>query len=162
MKEKTDKSELEMINEFYSYINNILKINNKKVSKFYHWSMAEVLSYNRFKNKNKDTVFNDSNYKFYDLYNVFIKEPVVIKGAFNYSLKTIAKSLYELSMCKTIWDSSSPCSNGLTAMILANKIYDNSDIKCVASDKTMKEIENYNEVDCKVLYEIHNLMKTNL
>ena len=76
--------------------------------------------------------------------NVFIKEPIVIKGAFNYSLKTIAKALYELSMIKTIWDSSSPCSNGLTAMILANEIYDNSNIKCVSSDNTMKEIENYN------------------
>ena len=71
-------------------------------------------------------------------------------------------------MIETCWNQSSPCSNGLTAMILANRIYENNTINneqpigCVQSDTVMKEIAQYNEVDCKVMYEIHELMRNNL
>ena len=93
------------------------------------------------------------------MYNVFIKEPILLKGALNFSLKTIAKILYNHNLIKSTWNSSSPCSNGLNAMILANKLYDRNVI--VNEEPVMKEIIYYNEIDCKVMYEIHNLIKNN-
>jgi hypothetical protein len=163
MKEKTDDAEVNMFNEFYKYVNDIMKAHKKKIAKFYHWSGAEPLAYNSFKNRNGDIQFKDTNFMFYDLYKVFINEPVVVKGALNFSLKTIAKALKAQSLIETCWDQSSPCSNGLTAMILANRIYENFNnklIDCVQTDTVMKEIAQYNEVDCKVMYEIHELMKS--
>lgn len=165
MKEKSDEAEVNMFNEFYKYVNDILKQHKQRVAKFYHWSGAEPLAYSSFKNRNGDIYFKDSNFMFYDLYKIFISEPIVIKGALNFSLKTIAKALKSHSMINTCWDQSSPCSNGLTAMILANRIYENYKdklIDCVQSDTVMKEIAQYNEVDCKVMHEIHELMRENL
>ena len=155
IKQKTKKDEDLMFKHFYSYINKILKINKKTIAKFYHWSQAEVISYNKYK-YNKHV--NDNNFIFYDLYNVFIKEPIFIKGALNYSLKTIAKTLYEHNLIDTTWNNKSPCSNGLNAMILAHNIYkENKDVD--EFNLTMKEIIYYNEIDCKVMGEIHHLIK---
>lgn len=165
MKEKSDDAEVNMFNEFYKYVNNLLNQYNKRVAKFYHWSGAEPIAYSSFKNRNRDIYFKDSNFMFYDLYKIFISEPVVVKDALNFSLKTIAKALNKHSLIDTCWDQSSPCYNGLTAMILANKLYENFKdklIDCVESDTIMREIAQYNEVDCKVMYEIHELMKTKL
>lgn len=165
MNEKTDDAELSMFNEFYSYINIILKEYNKQIAKLYHWSCAEPQAYSSFKNRNSDINFKDYNLMFYDLHKIFTNEPIVIKGALNFSLKTIAKTLKNHSMINTCWDESSPCSNGLTAMILANKVYENYKnelIDCVCTDNVMNEITKYNEVDCKVMFEIHELLKVKL
>ena len=80
-----------------------------------------------------------------------------MKGALNYSLKTIAKALYNNKLINTIWNNDT-CSNGLNAMILANNLY-NDNINNIKDNKVMKEIIRYNEIDCKVLYDIHNLIK---
>ena len=165
MGEKSDDSELEMFYEFYEYINLVLKQQKKKKAKFYHWSFAEPSAYANFKKRHSDSKFYDSNYIFYDLYQVFLSEPVVVKGALNFSLKTIAKALNKWDMIESCWDSSSPCSNGLTAMILANKLYEsvkNNTIDNVIEDPVMKEIIKYNEIDCKVMWEIHKLIREKL
>ena len=165
MNEKNEDSELEMFRGFYEYINTILAQFKKSKAKFYHWSFAEPCAYNNFKKRHSNSNFNDSNYKFYDLYQVFLSEPVVVKGALNFSLKTIAKALNKYDMIDSCWDSSSPCSNGLTAMILANKLYEgvkNDTIDNLIDDPIMKEIIKYNEIDCKVMWEIHNLIRNEL
>jgi len=160
MNKKTKYEEQIMFDKFYAYIRYILKINNKKIAKFYHWSQAEVSSYNKFKIKN-DIIIKENDFRnnfiFYDLYKVFIKEPILIKGALNFSLKTIAKTLYNHKLIESTWNTSSPCSNGLNAMILANNLYDkDADVNI---EPVMKEIIYYNEIDCKVMYEIHKLMR---
>lgn len=145
--------------KFYAYVNYILKINNKKFAKFYHWSNAEPSSYLNFKNKNKNNI-NDKNYIFYDLCKIFTSEPIVIKDVLNFSLKSIAKSLYKKNLINSCWDKNSPCSNGLNAMILANKIYDKELlVENIHDEPIIKEIIYYNEIDCKVMLEIHNLLK---
>ncbi len=164
MKDKSGDSEVSMFNNFYKYIDRVLKQTNKKTAKFYHWSCAEPSAYNSFKKRNHGATFNDKSFKFYDLYQVFISEPIVVKGALNYSLKTIAKSLNKHTLIKSNWNSSSPCSNGLSAMILANNLYEkvsNNLIDDVEKDPVMKEIIYYNEIDCKVMWEIHNLIRNN-
>ena len=157
MNNKTKYDEDLVFDKFFAYVNYLLKINNKTIAKFYHWSQAEVISYNKFKSKN-NVIINDKHFIFYDLYNIFIQEPILIKGALNFSLKTIAKTLYNHNLIKSTWDTSSPCSNGLNAMILANKLYD-KDLN-VNNEPIMKEIMYYNEIDCKVMYEIHSLIKS--
>ncbi len=187
MKDKNKSSELEMFNNFYSYINNILIQNNKTQSKFYHWSNAEVSMYNDFLKRNIN-LNSMNNYTFYDLNKVFIQEPIVVKDALNFSLKTIAKALYKNGLIQSNWDTDNQCSNGLNAMIMASDLYDeryklmndivinkskkskkrkhldnNIDIIVIPSiedEQIMKNIIHYNSIDCKVLWEIHELMRS--
>jgi hypothetical protein len=49
MENKTLENEEKMFNEFMEYINQVLCNQNKKTCKMYHWSFAEVGSYNSFK-----------------------------------------------------------------------------------------------------------------
>jgi hypothetical protein len=158
MENKSLESEEIMFNQFLDYINQVLYQENKKSCKMYHWSFAEVGSYKSFKSRHSDFRFDDRHITFYDLNKVFVNEPITIKGALNYSLKTIAKALKKHKLIDSIWDTTSVCSNGLNAMILANNLYD-SGISNIINDSCMKEIIYYNEIDCKVLWEIHNLIK---
>lgn len=159
MKSKTLQDELNIFIEFNNYINNILKLLNKKYVVFYHWSAAEVTFYNQFK-KRHNIIGNDYIFKFYDLNKVFINEPIVIKGAFNFSLKTIAKIMYKNNFIKSNWDNNNVCANGLSALILANKLYEQNNN--INNNLIMKDIIKYNEIDCKVLWEIHNYLINNL
>lgn len=156
MEQKNNLSEEKMFMDFMDYINKVLKQENKKTCKMYHWSFAEVGSYKNFKTRHSDLNIIDNHISFYDLNKVFVNEPITVNGALNYSLKTIAKALKKNKLIKSTWDETSVCSNGLNAMILANNLYDsNTSIE----DPVMKEIIYYNEIDCKVLWEIHNLIK---
>lgn len=163
MHNKSDYAECLMFDKFIAYVKYLLKINNKKKAKFYHWSNAEVSAYSNF--CQRVSYPNIKFIEFYDLNKIFIEEPITIKNALNFSLKSIAKALYNHNLIKSSWDTSSPCSNGLNAMILANNIYDKNNTDninneyCLKNNPIMKEIIYYNEIDCKVMWEIHNLIK---
>jgi len=161
MKNKTHESEIEMFNNFIKYISVILKQEKKTKAKLYHWSFAEVSIYNKFKCRNPHNIIQDKHISFYDLNKVFINEPVTIVGAFNFSLKTVANALYSHNLIKSCWDNKNKCSNGLMVMILANELYDNKNTD-IYNNSLMKDIINYNEIDCKVLFEIHELIRNTL
>jgi hypothetical protein len=161
MKNKTGESEIEMFNDFIKYISVILKQEEKTKAKLYHWSFAEVSIYNKFKCRNPHNIIQDKHISFYDLNKVFINEPVTIVGAFNFSLKTVANALHSHNLIKSCWDSKNKCSNGLIVMILANDLYDNKNTN-IYNNPLMKDIINYNEIDCKVLFEIHELIRNTL
>ncbi len=156
VKESNKKSEKEMLTDFWEYIDNTLKLYKKKDAVFVHWSQAEKTSYDKTRLRHPDLPQKN----FVDLYQVFIDEPIVIKGALNYSLKSIARALFDHKIINTIWDSSSQCANGLNAMLIAHNIYSKN--KQVSVDiPLMKEIEKYNEIDCKCLWEIIRYLREN-
>ena len=146
-------AQIEMFNDFWNFIDQILEEYKKEEGVFIHWTHAEQTFFNKIKNiiKCKDKIF-------LDLYQMFITEPIVIKGALNFSLKTIANAMYNNGLIKTKWDSDSTCSNGLDAMLIAHKLYESNKIVKI---EDMKDIAYYNEVDCKVLYEILNYLRIN-
>jgi predicted RecB family nuclease len=156
VRESTKNSEKEMLNNFWDFINGILKKYNKQEAVFIHWSMAEKISYEKSKLRHPE--MPDKN--FVDLYQVFLNEPIVVRGALNYSLKSIAKALYNHKIINTIWDVNSVCANGLNAMLIANNIY--SKLTDVTNkNPLMKDIEHYNEIDCKCLWEIIKYLRKN-
>lgn len=158
MKSKTTDAEFIMFKDFMDYIKSVLKTEKKSHAKMYHWSFAEVGAYNSFKSRHSNNRISDSHISFYDLNKVFINEPVTVHGALDFSLKSVAKALNKHKLIESVWDTSSPCSNGLNAMILANNLYEKNP-RDVDQEPIMKEIIYYNEIDCKVLWEIHELMK---
>jgi len=96
------------------------------------------------------------NMKTLDLYQIFIEEPIVVKGALKYSLKSIAKALYKNKLINTTWETSE-CNNGMNAMLLAHKYYNMSK----KDNIIMKDIIKYNEIDCKCLWEIIKYLREN-
>ena len=145
-----------MLNEFNSFIKTILKKENKKEGIFIHWTNAEPINFKKaIKRHNLDNKLI-----FYDLYKLFKDNKIVIKGALNYSLKTISKSLKKYNYNETIWDNNSLCSNGLNAMLLAYKLYKKNNI-IYGTEPIMQDIIKYNEIDCKVMMEILYYLRNN-
>ena len=132
----------------------IIQLENKYKMKstVYHWSHAERKFYNnsilRYNHR-----FNKINW--YDFYVFFKENNILIKGALNFSLKTIAKSMYNCNMIDTVWDDNM---SGLDAMFKSWKEYNLGDIK---KSKIFKQVIRYNEVDCKTMFEILNYLKDN-
>jgi hypothetical protein len=153
IEDKSKESQKKMFAQFWDYINNKLIEMNKQEAIFIHWTDAEPSFYNRAQKE-----FHLPNKAFLDLYKVFINEPISIKGALNYSLKTIGNAMYKLNLINTFWDSNSKCSNGLDALVQANKIYYNIEN---LETNNMTDITNYNEIDCKVLCEILEYLRLN-
>lgn len=147
------EGELNMIKEFWDFVN---KKSGSKNPLFYHWTKAEVSSYDKLRKRHEDS-FPDK--RFYDLYDLFRKNNIVVKDSLGFKLKSIAKAMYKNKLINTSWNSSNPCSNGLKAMLLAYILYE--DIKIVDStEPVIKDIIHYNEVDCKVLWEILRYLRS--
>jgi len=96
-----------------------------------------------------------------DLSECFRKNPIVINGCFKFGLKEIACRLHELGLIKSTWKQQS-CVNGMSAMIMAYKAYQQSTKTgiSVSQNPVMKEIMDYNKIDCVVIHEIIELLQT--
>lgn len=149
--DKTISSEEELFNQFWKFVDE--KVGNKN-AKFYHWTHAEPSCYNKLLKRHQS---NWPQINFLDLYKVFYQEPIVVKGALSFSLKAVAKALYKQKKIKTCWTDNNPCQNGFYAMILAYQAYD----KKKKNNPVFDDIVKYNEVDCKVLWEILTYLREN-
>ena len=80
MDELTNINELAMFNKFDEYINTILNKNNKEYIKFFHWSNAEPLLFNK-KIEEYYLDKNEYNLNWIDLLKIFKydKSPIIIK-----------------------------------------------------------------------------------
>jgi hypothetical protein len=132
----------------------------------YHWSNAEKTIYDSTSQKYiADLVQYEKilSWQWFDLCALFTKEPIVVNGALNFSLKSIAPAMYNHGFIKTIW-AEGGIHNGLNAMVKAIECSNEAKIKKVSMVTlfNMKKIIEYNEVDCKVMMEIHNYIMTNM
>jgi predicted RecB family nuclease len=162
------ESEKDMFDNFFEYIINVKESKDSFVKDelvirnflsndchFIHWYPHEKLCYNKIKNK-----LNLPDLKFMDLSKLFREEPIVVKGSLKYKLKSISKAMYESKLITTSWDTSNECSSGLTAMLIASKLYKNN-MNITNDNKIMKDIVKYNEIDCKVLWDILRYLREN-
>jgi hypothetical protein len=158
--EVSSAEEEKILDEMWVYINGLcnLHIPEKPLPNFYHWSHAEPTCY-RKATARYNYRYPDIN--FTDLLHVFKKEPIVVKGALNFGLKSIAKALYGNELIDTIWDNENPCSNGLTAMVLAWKTYQRNALPDIHESPVIQDIITYNEMDCRVLWEIIKYLREN-
>ena len=148
-------SQNELFIKFWDFINNKTVELNKTDNVFYHWTKAEPINYNKWM-----TQLMLPNKTFIDMYDIFINEPIVIKGALNFSLKSIAKAMYNNNMIKTTWESSSKCVSGLDALYWGLELYKNDKLN-MSLDNVLNDILYYNKVDCEVLFEIINYLRKN-
>ena len=152
--------ELENLEMFHGFLNELITEHNAHDNFIvYHWSNAERTIYNTMTNRYPQ-LRNYIPIQWCDLLKVFKDESIVINGAFKFGLKPIAKALYNLGYINTLWEENE-ISNGLSAMIQA--------MECSKRAKScglpmydlpiMKQIINYNEVDCKMVFEILQFLR---
>lgn len=121
-----------------------------------HWSRAEPLTlegaYNSAKARHPEKDWPAL--RWFDLLvNVVRREPVVVRGALNFSLKSFAKALHAHGLIQTAWGDG-PL-DGLGAMVGAWACEDEARARGVPLAQTdlMRQLVGYNEVDCRVLME---------
>ena len=150
-----------MINDFWNYVKNVKKSEKKEECHFVHWYNAEPISYRKLQKRVSSIGTKVPDKKFLDLYTLFRKEPITVNGSLNFSLKSVAKAMNNHKLIKTNWNSRNPCSNGLNAMLLAHKAYKESKKPLDDNNVIMNNIIHYNQVDCKVLWEILTYLREN-
>jgi hypothetical protein len=128
----------------------------------FHWSPAEdsayATAYNSAKERHPDKDWPDP--RLFDFLNLVVrKEPVVVRGALGFGLKLVGKALHAHGLIATCW-SDGP-TDGLGAMAGAWSAAQEARDRGVLLTETelMREIERYNQVDCRVMYEVISYLR---
>lgn len=160
----TSHEEFRVVDEFTKFIDKKSKEldpENIYVPRLFHWSQAEVTNFMHVNMRHsKEWIKWQTTIEWVDMYNVFTSEPIVVKGALNFRLKEIGKAMYKLGLIKTKWNDDGP-GDGLGAMMDAVKYYKQVFSQSEKSSNNLTPIINYNEVDCKIIWEIVKYLREN-
>jgi len=130
-----------------NWVNFISKYDHIKV---YHWGHAEKSYLENIHKRFPDIKLPKM--ILIDLLYYFRSEPIIIKGCFNFSLKTIGKNMFKHGLIKSTW---SDTDNGLDAMIKFKEVCLNKDKEIpLKRYNEIAEIIEYNKMDCVILMEI--------
>jgi hypothetical protein len=160
------KSEAEIIDAWIAHMKAVKArlCPTEQSPRVFHWSHAEVsmlvTAYNSAVSRHRDKSSEWTQPFWFDFLKQVIKaEPVVIRGAFAFGLKAIATALYDHGFIKTCWESGP--TDGLGAMVgawsCATECKANGTV--LTDHPLMREIANYNEVDCRVMMEVVEFLR---
>ncbi|MDA0353218.1 MAG: hypothetical protein O3A10_13530 [Chloroflexi bacterium] len=156
----SEHEEARILDEWFAHMAAVrarLAPDSTEEPKLIHWSHAEVstleTAYNSARNRQPQREWPALHW--YDfLSNVMREEPVVVRGAMGFGLKDIAKAMHRHGLVETVW-SDGP-TDGLGAMVGAWWAQRNA-IELgipLSEDALVLDIAKYNEVDCKVMWEV--------
>ena len=145
--------EIRIVSLFERFLRDRVALHPNAPLRIFHWGCVERTLLDDFFKRHH----GHSGWSFYksivwvDMYNVFVKSHIAVKGALCFKLKEISKALYKLGIVKTSWGCGDDAiSNGMSAMTEAIQWY----AQPHRDSRVMSNIIKYNHVDCKVLYEI--------
>ena len=121
--------------------------------RIFHWADAERLWYESARRQHPAEEWPDLN--LFDLHKrVFRAEPVFVCGAHDLGLKSVAKALHAEGLIETSWGDSKV--DGQGAMVGAWRCDAEARQKGIrlVDIELIEEIQEYNEVDCRVMQEI--------
>ena len=131
----------------------------------FHWAHAEPTSLQNAHNSAWNRHRRPADWPtvgWYDfLQKVMREEPVVVRGALGFGLKTVANAMHSQGLIETSWADSQV--DGLGAMVGAWRCDEEARRQGVPMSNLplMDEIARYNEVDCKVMMEIVRYLRAN-
>ncbi len=149
--------EKEIYTGMINYITDICVSRNVSFPRLIHWSSAEKNLVEKMSTRHNISI----NANWMDLMLLFKNEPIVIKDCFSFSLKNIAKAMYKHKFISTCWDEDSICSDGMSAMVAAWKVYQSEYTGHAQDHPDMIDVIKYNEIDIRVLYEILGYLRCN-
>jgi len=157
-------AEAKMIDDWLAHLHTLAAEAGRDVtaSRLVHWSPAETSNFERAYD-NARARHPDRDWpvlSWFDLLREVVQaEPLVVRGAFSFSLKPIARSLHALGHIQTHWGEG--LADGAGAMAGAWNAAIEAKRKGVTLGETevMGEIAAYNEVDCRVMAEILDYLR---
>ena len=158
------KSLLKMENIVTNKLHNV----NKNKIKFIIWSQFEINVLKNYRHiiKNMNGIYRLFDIEIVDILELFTNKynPIGVKGAFNYSIKSIGKALLNNNLLDhtKFWSlEDKSCSNGMDAMYNALWYYIDKKNKKEKED-IMSSIKYYNNVDCNIMADILNITNKNI
>lgn len=149
---------------------------NKIVNSLFHWTGAEKKYICSLNNRHCDRHSEDNvsvemvrlcdrfkaTCNMVDLFELFRTIPIVVKGSFNFKLKSVTNAMRNNGLITTAWPDSSVM-EGFSATLIAAEIYNDIDSKKVNPDELdnnclYKDIIDYNEIDCKSMWDIRKYL----
>ena len=163
----TEDEELRIIREWVAHMSSVRDRLDPTEStpRIFHWSHAEPTVLDNAYSSARARHQGNADWpelSWYDLLaKVMREEPVVVRGALGFGLKEVANAFHSHSLIQTNW-ADSPV-DGLGAMVGAWNCDDEVQKKGLQMSEIalMKEIAQYNEVDCKVMMEIVEYLREN-
>ena len=147
------QSEREMLEEFLEWMEE--RIDGLESHFVFHWSHADQSFLSAAFDRHPD--LPQLFLKFFDVFTVFKREPILIKGVFNFGLKSIVEALSKHRLID--FKLSKSCLNGAEAMVRAWECYENPPAGGVALHPVFQKIIRYNEDDCRSVYEIVKFLR---
>ena len=162
-----EPSEGRIIDEWFAHMDLVKKrldSGNPSPPRIHHWSDAEQSTlesaFNSARNRHPDSDWPHPNW--FDLLGRVVRaEPIVIRGAFGFGLKTVATEMKRHGFIETSWGVGP--TDGLGAMVGAwwcAGLAASEGLR-LTDVALMSEIAQYNEVDCRVIWEILNHLREN-
>jgi hypothetical protein len=152
------EAEAAMIESWLSYLRELSAavVSDLREARLVHWSPAEQSNFERAYD-NARSRHPDREWPplpWFDLLDVVQPEPMVVRGAFSFSLKSIARAMKANGLIATDWGEG--LADGAGAMAGAWNAAVEAKRRGVAlgDTDTMREVARYNEVDCRVMAEI--------
>ncbi len=150
--------ELIILKKMLQLLNILKKEMNEDRLTLYHWSKAEPTFFEKMLERQFDVMDEEEHQMigdidFMDILDIFKYQPITIKGAYDFGLKTIANAMYKNGMIRTIWENDL---NGFTVMLQIDK-YNKEAVELglkLTDYQEVNDIITYNMVDCQVLAEI--------
>jgi len=147
------QSELKIVELFSK---KLFEISDNNKLNIFHWGHAENNYMKYIYNKYPSIEFPEI--ELINILDYFRTEPIIVQGVFKFGLKSIGHALYKNKLINTTWGETD---NGLDSMIQFKKycIEKGSKKIPIKRYKEIKEIVEYNRIDCQVLLDIVNLLK---
>jgi len=171
------KEEARIMTEWFDYMDRIkseILGSDAELPKIFHWSPAELtfmgVAQNNLEGDEKrvlDNIYKDrkemiknwKNLPWFDFLKVMKDEPIVVKDAFGFGLKAIAKNLEKHDLTTTTWEDGP--TDGLGAMVGAwhcDRISRKQGIDMIETE-IMQGIRKYNIIDCKAMWDLINYLR---
>ena len=162
----TKPEEARIIQDWLSHMTDVCaRLEPGTVPRVFHWSRHERVSLRQAEARHPKGLPEWEGLRWFDLLSQVIQaEPVVVRGAFGFSLKEIAGALHELGLIDTQWDSESSIADGSGAMVAAwrsQEAVDAGEASGLGALGLMGAVMAYNEVDCRTMREILEYLREN-
>lgn len=158
-----ENGEREMLTRWIDHVYEVnRRLGGGTMPTVFHWSPAETSTF--------QTAYNSASTRlrttwsplgWFDLLNRVIKiEPVTAKGALAFGLKPIAKAMHSHGLIETNWEDGPM--DGLAAMLGGWHCEHEAAARgcCLRDIELMEEIRRYNEIDCRVMWEIVEYLRS--
>lgn len=150
----TKPAERDIIDGFLKYISEVIdQYDINYQPNVYHWSRCEPIQLMKALEEHAElTVYTDFN--FVDLLGIFKDETILIKGVFDFSIKSVAKGLSQHNLIPDVYTGA--VTGGSDAMLRAVTCYKTAASRGVdiCTLVQFRHIITYNEVDCRVMEHI--------